>query len=239
MSALLDEYLRHYDGLRLGMTRRGLASALHASVGQSFVRAGGGYNLYRGEETIANIDWSAPAGAAGCAATTIRTFPGVAHDPQRRYVYALRAVGPGGAEEPVDVAAIDPDECAVVSFDGSGALVAPGAWPPHDVRVEPLSGGRFAVRWRGSPGGPRMREFQIYTDSGSGEINLAAPAAVISARPWQREYVWVSAPFADGLAVQWAVRAVNPAGQQPPAAQIVRARAALGAPPANQAVVVM
>ena len=50
MTELLSKFSRHYDPLFLGMGRAGLGNGMHASVGQSFPRAQGGHNLYRGQD---------------------------------------------------------------------------------------------------------------------------------------------------------------------------------------------
>ena len=65
MNTLLQAHFLHYDPLFLGMGRRGLANAMHATLGQLFPRPGGGSNLYRGRASAEQNDRHDPGGGAG------------------------------------------------------------------------------------------------------------------------------------------------------------------------------
>ncbi len=97
--SLLDKYIAASDPIRRGVTARGVANGLMITRGFSFPRIAGGYNLYRGLDTVEAIDWVNPVGAASADANELRNFAWMGHDANARYVYGVRAISGGGVEE--------------------------------------------------------------------------------------------------------------------------------------------
>ena len=232
MSDLLDKYRDHYDALYLGMTRPGLANGMHATLGQMFPRAGGGYNLYRGANSPDQIDWDDPVGAAGRDAENVRNFADRPHDTNKVYHYAVRAISPGGVEQDRDG---DP---AGLRFDVSGQALLPPVHPPDELQCDPVAGGKFRLRWHyhatrrdQAPSG-----FRIYGDGGTGTVDYDAVVTTVPFEFWRRHYEYVTASFAQGTDVLWAVRTVNSAGQEERNTGAVLGKADQDDPPANEGV---
>jgi hypothetical protein len=204
---LLEKWLMYYDPIHRGWTPAGIANGVCATVGFSFPRIKGGYNLRRGEGGVAGAA-DRIVGAAGFDATAIRTFPWLTHAPSAVHSYRLCAVGGGGMENDGLATLINE------AFDAGGNWV--GGYPnaPADLRVTSLAGGRFLVKWtypradrRAEPG-----EFRVYSDDGAGQIDFGTPAACVAYRRGRFHYEYVSEPFGHGMRVRWAVRAATAAG---------------------------
>lgn len=231
---LLAEWLKHYDPIHRGWTPAGIANGACATAGFSFPRIKGGYNLRRGTSSPPG-----PAdqivGAAGHDATTIRTFPFVGHEPSTTYCYRLFAVGGGGVENTVE------EVVAEAAFDAAGNWIGARPNPPSDLRVVSLSGGRFLLKWTYSPEGEPAEpgEFRVYSDGGTGgPIDYDAPVAVVAFRWGRFHYAYVSAAFAHGTRVRWAVRAATSTGVEEPNPHQAVGWAEAAPPPANPAVLV-
>ena len=229
MSTLLQAHFLHYDPLFLGMGRRGLANAMHATLGQLFPRPGGGYNLYRGLASARQIDWHDPVGAAGQNHTTIRNFPDRGHDPDLVYYYAVRAVSPGGVEQD------SRDEIARLAFDANGQAILPSVESPSDLRIEPLQGGRFRLSWyyRASKPAAGPKEFRIYTNDGTGAVDYDTPVTTVPFLFWRWHYEYVTDAFASGTTTTWSVRTVNSLEQEERNTNAVSATADAVGPPPN------
>ena len=233
MGTLLDGYLDWYDALYLGMGRRGLANAMHATLGQSFPRAGGGSNLYRGIASVSAVDWSDPVGASGKGAKTIRNFSDRGHDSEAVYYYAVRAVSPGGVEQS------EIDETVRIGFEAGGSGIIPVVHPPVDVRCEPIAGGKFRLRWytRAADRALGPKEFRIYGNGGSGPVDFGSVVATVPFRFWKWHYEFETAAFGTGTAVDWTIRTVNSSNQEERNTLEVSAVADATGPPANSGVV--
>ena len=233
MASLLDGYLDWYDALYLGMGRRGLANGMHASLGQSFPRAGGGSNLYRGVDSAGAVDWSDPVGASGKEADSIRNFADRGHDSEAVYYYAVRAVSPGGVEQ------WKTDDSVRIGFDGGGSAIIPVVHPPSDVRCEPIAGSKFRLRWytRVADRALGPEEFRIYGNGGSGPVDYGSVVATVPFRFWRWHYEFETDAFATGTLVTWAIRTVNPSNQEERNTLDVSAVADATDPPANTGVV--
>jgi len=229
MTALLETFSRHYDPLYLGMGRRALANALHVTLGQSFPRPGGGYNLYRGSGSAQQIDWDHPVGVAGKDAAAVSNFADCPHDINLVYYYALRAVSPGGVEQD------SREEITRLAFDVEGQAILPPVEPPSDLQVEPLAGGRFRLSWyyRASKPVQSPGEFRVYTNNGSGVVDYDSLVAAVSFRFWRWHYEYVSEFFDSGTATLWSVRTVNRAEQEERNTNTVSAAADAAGPPPN------
>jgi hypothetical protein len=229
---LLAKWLKHYDPIHRGWTPAGIANGVCATSGFSFPRIKGGYNLRRSTSGPPG-----PAdkivGAAGHDATRIRTFPYVGQLPSTTYFYALFAVNGGGVENAADAVG------AEVVFDAAGEWIGGHPPAPGDLRVTSLSGGRFHVRWTYSsedtPHEPA--EFRVYSDGGDGgAIDYVSPVAVIAYRRGRFHYEYVSAAFAHGTRVRWAVRAATSTGIEESNQRQIAGWAAAAPPPVNPAV---
>ena len=86
---LLRKYIDSTDPMHFGLTARGIANGLGLTFGLSFPRIAGGYNLYRGVDSVDAIDWVNQAGAASADANEVRSFAWMGHDANTRYVYGV------------------------------------------------------------------------------------------------------------------------------------------------------
>lgn len=230
---LLSKWLSHYDPLNRGFTPAGIANAVCATNGFFFPRMKGGHHLRR--KIGAAPGASDPiVGSAGHDATTIRTFPWITHEPSTEYTYRLSPIGGGGVENLTD------STTTLVAFDSSGRLLGPRPNPPADLRLTPLSAGRFCLQWTYNSDNEQTApaEFRLYHDAGTGTIDFTNAAARIPYRPGRFHYEYISPAFPHGQRIRWAVRAASPTGAEsqngPPAAGW-----AISSPPAaNPAVII-
>lgn len=231
--SLLDSWLDHYDPVHHGCTPAGIANGVCATLGFGFPRVRGGYNLWR-EVGGASGAAASIVGAAGAYATTIRTFPWVPHGPEAAYVYRLAAISGGGVENPAEAAR------AAALFDGEGAWFGPLPNAPGDLRVTPVAGGRFLIRWTHSSADEQdaPAAFHLYHDAGAGTIDFSQPAASVAYVPGRFHFAHVSAPFAHDERVGWVVRSVTAAGVEERNLRAVSALARATAPPGPPAVIV-
>ncbi len=203
--SLLTRWLAHYDPIHRGGTIAGIANGVCATNGFCFPRTRGGYNLRRvrdGESTAELV------GAAGADASTVRTFPWVRHEAGAGYVYRLAAVGGGGAED------LCKEVSAYASFDAQGAWLGPRPNAPSDLRVTPIGGGRFLLRWVYSEENQQAApaEFRVYGGTGWSGVDYGQAVAAVPYRAGRPHGSWTSQPFADGARVVWAVRAASASG---------------------------
>jgi len=231
---LLAKWLLHYDPIHRGWTPAGIANGVCATCGFSFPRIRGGYNLRRSGGGVPGA--SEPmAGAAGCDAVSIRTFPWVAHAPSTSYTYRLFAIGGGGVES------LDQEASALAAFDAAGEWLGADPNPPADLRVASLAGGRFLVSWTHSRAGEQAEpgEFRLYHDGGTGQIDFESPVAVVLCRQGRFHHEYVSTPFVHGARVRWAVRTVSAEGVEERNLQQATGRAEAMPPPAHPAVILI
>ena len=205
---LFEKWLAYYDPIHRGYTVRGIANALTATNGWCFPRVAGGYNLYRGSDSIESIDFAHPAGAAGSLATSIGNFPWHPHAASTCYVYAIKAIGGGGVESEASRPA------RVAEFDVESALLGPRPNGPSELTARAAAGGRFELRWvypsrrqEAAPSG-----FHIYHDGGTGLIDYGTVVASVPYRRGRVHYHWLSGPFGHGARRIWSVRAVSAEG---------------------------
>jgi len=201
-SELLSKWLVHYDPIHRGLTREGVANAVCATGGQFLPRIRGGYNLRRRERS-APAEAAVIVGTAGADAATVRTFPWVGHEPRRRYVYTLAAIGGGGMENRAEEASTE------VLTDELGGFAGRRPNSPADVQLVPLADGRFAVRWVYLPQGQQAEpsHFQLYTNGSGDAIDYGAVAGTVPYRPGQIHFEYITQPCPHGQRVRWAVRA--------------------------------
>ncbi|MFH0981573.1 MAG: hypothetical protein V2A79_08550 [Planctomycetota bacterium] len=222
MSAdLLNKWLEHYDQLHRGYTPRGIANAVCATNGWSFPRIRGGYNLYRGTPTPADIDDTLPVGAAGPTATTVSNFSWRPHAAGTEYFYVLRAIGGGGMESPPSQASVS------IAFDGAGAFLGGRPNPPTGLAVAQAAGGRLVLRWSYSARDEEVAptEFRIYSDGGTGTMDYEHAAAQVPYPAGERHFSHTTGTHAHGSRRRWAVRAMSADGRHDGNETVVEAMA--------------
>lgn len=207
---LLAKWLAHYDPIHRGFTPRGIANGGVTTVGWSFPRIRGGFNLYRGSPGGDDIDHDHPVGAAGADAMEIRNFSWRGHAPGSSYAYALRAINGGGVESAVAV------RLWPAVFDAAGLMLGDPPNSPDNLQVEPLSGGRFRLRWtyREADQLVAPAEFRLYHDNGVGVVDYATLRGVAPYRFGRFHHEFVSASLPHDARRLWSVRTASAMGVQ-------------------------
>lgn len=226
-SGLLRGWLAVYDPIHRGWTRAGIANGVCATVGFSFPRIRGGYNLYRTLSGLAENEETL-VGAAPADASRIRTFAWVEHVACGEYIYRLVPVSGGGVENRVDVTQ------AIVRFNAGGQWIGGLPNAPTDPQLIPLNHGRMVLRWSYFPQGQEVspKGFNLYAGSGDG-INYGGLQAVVPYQPGKVHYEHVTPPEADGARATWAVRAFAPSMLEEQNCRFAFGVARSEGPPAN------
>lgn len=206
-SDLAGKWLRWWQPLSGGLTHKGLAVGLILTGGWFWTRVRGGCLLYRSQGARPVTAAGRPVGTAAAGATEIWQYGWI--EPRAgAYWYAAADVGPGGLEGRACPA-------AGLALDEAGAVL--GGLPGDVERAwaAPAGGGRIRVWWRYCPACETERpvEFRIYHDSGTGQIDHAAPAGVAAWDIRRSAYAWTSGQYAAGRRVRFEVRAASPAGE--------------------------
>jgi hypothetical protein len=230
---LLQRWLAHYDPIHRGWTLAGIANGVCATNGFSFSRIRGGYNLRRDEDALPNATFRI-VGAAGADTETIRTFPWVSHSAETSYVYQLTAINGGGVENVSDATT------ARVDFDASGQWSGLRPNSVTDLRVGPVSDGRFRLQWIYTAEGQQAEpsEFRIYHDAGSGTVDFQTIVATVADHVGRYHHSYTSESFAHGTRLKFAVRAASAEGVEEDNANVVFGWADAVAPPINPGVMV-
>lgn len=182
------------------------------------------YNIYLGVGSVEAVDWSQPVAVAngpGPVEVPLTAEPGV------RYVLAARAVSEAGVEER------NTHVSAVVEVDEAGALLPPPPPRCEDATARLLTDGDTRVEWscRARPGRAEPDGFDVFTDDGTGTLDLATPAAALDAvGPGQREFALRLTPAAPPLKLAVRGRA---GGRVGPLSRIVTLAAPVPPAPAN------
>lgn len=206
-SELLRQWLLHYDPLHRGYTPAGIANGVCAARGFSFPRVAGGYNLYRAAAEDLGFLNGEIAGAAGANASAIETFPWRPAAADSTYRFALRAVGGGGVESALS-------DNVLVDFDSASEPGAPRPNGAIDLAVTAKAGGILELSWGYPPEDEELPpiEFHIFSDGGSGDIDLDSPVGAVAYVPRAGRFRFLTGPFTHGAAVRFAVRAVAAGG---------------------------
>ncbi len=205
---LLTKWLAFYDPIHRGFTPRGIANGGMTTVGWSFPRIRGGFNLYRGAPSGNDIDFTDPVGAAGFDADEIRNFAWRNHSPGTTYYYALKSINGGGCES------APAERIWPATFDEAGNMLGDPPNAPDNLQVEPASGGRFRLRWTYSERDQLVApsEFRLYHDNGSGTVDYETIVATVSYKFARFHYEYTSGGFAHDAKRVWSVRAASAAG---------------------------
>ncbi|MBN2560668.1 MAG: hypothetical protein JXQ75_07035 [Phycisphaerae bacterium] len=218
------------DGPRHDAWHQGLA----LTGGRFWVRHHGGHDLRRVLGPAP--EWSPSlscvlVGRSDGRRVTVTTFPWVCHAAEAEYVYGLSVVGAGGVPDVTDA------PLSRAAFDEAGALIGPAPNRVGDLAVEPLSGGRLALRWTYDEAEQETAPsaFRVYNDEGScGTVNYEVVVATVAYRFRRGYFSWTSGAFAHGSRVTWAVRAASAAGAEGPASPLGLGVAAAAPPAAPQ-----
>lgn len=169
-----------FEMLRIGGTLGEAVAVAVAKVDYTAVPAGwpaitvafatSGYNVYRGEGDISNVNFDAPVAYLRAGQTT-PSLVGLGHNSSTRYTYAIRPVR-NGLEGP-DLS------CRVeLVIDDSGEWTGDRPTAVELVEAEPGPGGRVTVRWtfRTPYGQDPPADFAIYRSTGC-NISPGSPDA--------------------------------------------------------------
>lgn len=201
MSAtLLERFLETYDPQYLGRRPWQWSAGMAATLGRAWTGIMGQHNLYRGTGGV--VDYDVPVGAVSptdADPDTVRNYPTFPLAASTEYVFAVRAVGRGGAEEQ------NTDLVHTLTTDADGAPLGPAPNPPINVTAAPQAGGKILLAWQTSPRGEAARaaSFHIYHDDGSGTVDFSEPLASTVRRSYLTD------AYADGTTVKFVVRAVS------------------------------
>jgi hypothetical protein len=203
------------DALFGGMTSNGFKLGNALSLGWFWMRVGGCSALYRGGR-IDCVDFENVLVAGGPDAGFVSPPDYVGHSCDSTYVYVVRRFNRCGDRECTLGAA------ARVSFDASGDLVEPR---PNDVfnsKADVIQGDKVLLRWFYSPLEEKSRPaiFNIYHDSGSGQVDYVNPAATIRYEG-RRFYSCTVCPLGSGLHL-FAIRAEDANGVENHSSAILR-----------------
>lgn len=205
---LLQKWLLFYDPIHRGFTPKGIANGGMTTVGWSFPRIRGGFNLYRGTPTAGDIDYDYPVGAAGHDAVEIRNFSWRNHSPDTDYFYGLRAINGGGCESAIS------EPLWPARFDPAVNMFGDPPNSPEDLQISLLSGGRFKLQWtyreKGQFAPPA--EFRLYHDSGSGTVDYGTVRGTTKYRPSRLHFEFESGAFGHDAKREWSVRAATALG---------------------------
>jgi len=160
----------------------------------------GGYNVYRGVGGPEAIDWEQPI-AYMRQDTQVATVP-LAISAGEKHILAVRAVSPAGTEER------NTHVLAYAEVDAGGSLLPPPLLAPSDLTAEVQSDASVVVGFNhhAPPGYTTATEFDIFSDAGTGTLNLQTPvASIYEVRPQQIDFEVVLMPPV--LPVKLAVRA--------------------------------
>jgi len=158
-----------------------------------------GYNIYQGGADTRSIDWANPIACSRPGESQVNISMNL--QPDKTCVLAARAVSASGIEE------TNHHAIAFVEVDGEGQLSEAPLAAPCELTARLVSPNlaRVGFSCYPSPGQRRPSLFEIFTDSGTGTIELQSPAATIEANSAQTDFsVTVEAPL---LPCKFAARA--------------------------------
>lgn len=170
-----------FEMLRIGGTLAEAFGVAVSSVDYTSVAAGdglmtvafatGGYNVYRSQGDLSNVDFDTPV-AYLPAGQTSPALTGLGHNASTRYVYAIR---------PVRNSLEGPDMSCHVEFvtDSEGEWTGARPVPVELVDADAGAGGQVTVRWtfRTPYGQTPPTDFAVYR-SATRDISPGAPDAV-------------------------------------------------------------
>jgi hypothetical protein len=203
------------DALFAGMTANGFKLGNTLSLGWFWMRVGGCSALYSGGR-IDCVDFENVLSVGGPDAGFVTPPDYVGHGSDSTYAYVVRRFNRCGDRERTLRAA------AKVSFDASGDLVEPR---PNDVfnsKSEVVQGDKVRLKWFYSVLEEKScpASFNIYHNSGSGQIDYVSPVATITYQG-RKFYSCTIGPLDPGLYL-FAIRAEDANGAENNSSAILR-----------------
>jgi hypothetical protein len=194
------------NGARLGMGLTG---------GDFWPRVVGCSLLYRGPSMVL-IDFTNILAVTDAEASEISPPGYVPHNGGSTYFYVIRRVNNCGYEEQTLAAAVK------VSIDAGGELVLPQPNNIFEVRAAQVDGNKVQLVWYYCPIGQQLPpiHFNIYYDSGTGQIDYGNAIAVIG-YAGRRFYSYVTNALDVGIFL-FAIRAIDRAGRGSASAASIR-----------------
>jgi hypothetical protein len=190
------------DSLTEGDFGNGLPLCASWLEGDFWSRNQGGYNVYRGEGHIDNIDFGRIV--ATCTSKGLLSLPDhIGHQAGRDYFYAVRCVSGTGKQEKGTMAVVR------LSLDDQGDRCPKRPNCVRDLTAGPAAGGKIRVCWWYWPLGQEARpsHFAVFGDGGTGVIDYESSLAEIDYRG-AGFYSYLSSPGDDRQQYRFGVRAV-------------------------------
>jgi hypothetical protein len=161
------------------------------------------YKIYRGIGGVGNINWQSPV-ANVPAGTTQAVLAGLGHEIGVDYWYGLRAVSQEGLEES------NTHVLVCVELDPQGQLLPPPLARPEELtaRVERDGTILLGLSHQVPPGFAAADVFDVFSDGGTGELDLQTPLTTVPNRFQSRADLEASLR-ATPLPMKLAVRARN------------------------------
>jgi hypothetical protein len=171
-----------FEMLRIGGTLAEALAVASPYLDSAIVGAGsplmtvgfqlGGYNVYRGLGGIEGIDWEKPVACLRSGQDSI-TF-GQDLSPNRRYVYAIRAVSAAGVEER------NTHVITYVQTDDQGSLLSAPIARPTDLTADvQQSSLLIGFSYYAPVGFAEADGFDVLSDNGTGQLDLDNPVATV------------------------------------------------------------
>jgi hypothetical protein len=140
--------------------------------------SGGYYDIFRGIASPAAIDWVSPV-ASIPAGTGQAVLAGLGHEIGVQYWYGIRTVSEAGIEE------CGTQAVACVELDAEGQLLSPPLARPEELTVRLTREGMILLGFSHQvpPGYAAAELFDVFSDGGSGELDLQTPLATVPNAP--------------------------------------------------------
>jgi hypothetical protein len=140
--------------------------------------SGGYYDIFRGVASPAAIDWVSPV-ASIPAGTGQAVLAGLGHEIGVQYLYGIRTVSEAGIEE------CGTQAVACVELDAEGQLLSPPLARPEELTVRLTREGMILLGFSHQvpPGYAAAELFDVFSDGGSGELDLQTPLATVPNAP--------------------------------------------------------
>jgi hypothetical protein len=140
--------------------------------------SGGYYDIFRGVASPAAIDWNSPVGSVP-AGSGQAVLAGLGHEIGVDYWYGIRTVSEAGIEE------CGTQAVACVELDAEGQLLSPPLARPEELTVRLTREGMILLGFSHQvpPGYAAAELFDVFSDGGSGELDLQTPLATVPNAP--------------------------------------------------------
>ena len=197
--------VKFFDSLYEGDSPNGARLGMGLTGGDFWPRVGGCSLLYRGPSMVL-IDFTNILAVADAEASEISPPTCIIHDGGSIYFYMVRRVNSCGDEEYTLAAAVR------ISLDADGELAQPLPNNIFEVRTAQIQGNKIQLVWYYCPIEQQSPPvcFNVYYDSGSGQVNYENPIVVIN-YAGRRFYRYVTDILEGGIYL-FAIRSEDLAG---------------------------